>query len=346
MYFTQSVNKDKNLELYVFSDASEQAIAAVGYIKQDSEESAFVFAKVKVAPTHGHTVPRLELCAALLATEVADTVQSHICMNIMKRRFYTDSKIVLGYINNQTRRFHNYVANRVERILCKTSREEWFHVRTELNPADHGTRGLTTVDELKEKWLTGPSFLKHQVEVMSVNYPLVQPENDKEIRIVSKKTVIKHENLLKRFARFSKWKSLVSAIFVLKRFLKQKSNMTCSDVELRTESELFIIKLTQGYYYPDEILQMSKGKALLRESSLISLCRLLDENNIIRVGGRLNQSVLPPEQKNPVIIPKKCHIATLIARHFHEYKAHQRRQITEGAIRDGGFWIMGVRLWV
>ena len=31
-------------------------------------------------------------------------------------KYYTDSKVVLGYINNDTRRFHVYVANRVQTI--------------------------------------------------------------------------------------------------------------------------------------------------------------------------------------------------------------------------------------
>jgi hypothetical protein len=48
MYIFQSVNKDTNFELHVFSDASQQAIAAVGYIKQDSEESSFVFCKSEI----------------------------------------------------------------------------------------------------------------------------------------------------------------------------------------------------------------------------------------------------------------------------------------------------------
>ena len=42
-----------------------------------------------------------------------------------------------------------------------------------------------------------------------------------------------------------------------------------------------------------------------------------------------------------MIIPKRCHLATLIIRHYHEQVSHQGRHITEGAIRSAGFWIVG-----
>lgn len=45
--------------------------------------------------------------------------------------------------------------------------------------------------------------------------------------------------------------------------------------------------------------------------------------------------------KNPILIPKKHHIAVLLIRHFHESVYHQGRLITEGKIRSAGYWIIG-----
>ncbi|XP_062604472.1 uncharacterized protein LOC134266273 [Saccostrea cucullata] len=66
--------------LHVFSDASEQAIAAVAFLQAiDSNRTiriGFTYGKSKIAPKHGHTIPRLELCAAVLAVEVGEMVST------------------------------------------------------------------------------------------------------------------------------------------------------------------------------------------------------------------------------------------------------------------------------
>lgn len=56
--------------------------------------------KAKVAPKHGHTIPRLELCAAVLGVEIYETILDEF--ELRKVTFFTDSKVVLGYINNET----------------------------------------------------------------------------------------------------------------------------------------------------------------------------------------------------------------------------------------------------
>ena len=50
--------------------------------------------------------------------------------------YYSDSKVVLGYINNDARRSQRYVARRVEIILSASSQSRWKYVSTNNNPAD------------------------------------------------------------------------------------------------------------------------------------------------------------------------------------------------------------------
>lgn len=83
-----------------------------------------------------HTVPRSELCAAVLAAEMADTICSEMDIEMYAVRFFTDSRIVLGYIHNTSRRFHMYVANRVNRIRKSSTPQRWQYVTTEQNPAE------------------------------------------------------------------------------------------------------------------------------------------------------------------------------------------------------------------
>jgi hypothetical protein len=49
------------------------------------------------------------------------------------------------------------------------------------------------------------------------------------------------------------------------------------------------------------------------------------------------------EEKHPAILPKGSHLAKLAVLHYHGKVYHQRRQITHGAIRQAGLWIVGAK---
>lgn len=148
-YVNTSLQSTCQRELCVFADASTSAISAVAYLRAIDTEGhihvGFCMGKSKLAPRQVHTVPRLELCASVLAVELADMLLYELDIETHKVKYYTDSRVVLGYINNTSRRFYVYVANRV-RIRKSSEPSQWHFVSTESNPADHGTRraGFTT----------------------------------------------------------------------------------------------------------------------------------------------------------------------------------------------------------
>lgn len=81
-------------EVLVFSDASKNPLAAVAYLKLYDEEgssTSFLMEKAKLAPTYGHTISRLELCAAVLATEIAASIRDHLDIPPSNFHFFTDS---------------------------------------------------------------------------------------------------------------------------------------------------------------------------------------------------------------------------------------------------------------
>ena len=96
-------------ELLIIADASEKAIAAVVFLKTCSSSvisNSIVLGKAKVSPKHSRTMPRLELCAAVLALEKGVLMQENLKLAMDTTLYYSDSrKVVQGYIQHRTRRF-------------------------------------------------------------------------------------------------------------------------------------------------------------------------------------------------------------------------------------------------
>ena len=190
------------------------------------------FGQSKVTPAQTTSIPRLELCAAVLASQAVQIeIEKEIDMEIDEITFYTDSTVVLGYIQNESRRFYVYVANRLQTIRKMSNPRQWKYIDTSKNPADLSTRRLNA-ESLGSTWLTGPSFLRDRngiVEDEEEEIPL--NEDDPEVRkdIVSVKTqTSEHRSLgADRFSRFSSLHSLQCAIanliVVIKEFKRRRN---------------------------------------------------------------------------------------------------------------------------
>ena len=353
------------------------------YLKQVNEEGeisvSLAFGQSKVAPTQPTSIPRLELCAAVLATQAVKKLTKELDIEIHSVTFYTDSKVVLGYIKNDIRRFHIYVANRVQAIRDVSEPSQWTYIDTSTNPADLATRGITVKVLQESDWLRGPSFLKS-------NSPTTSPidesdgdidENDPEVRQEVKVHAISTQRALglgsERFGRFSEWSTLQRAIAKLimraKRFKIKSEPQTSQHDHETTESgdndgptldaskraEILIIRTAQEEAFADEIsvLRRKSGnepesrqslrerRTVLRKSSLFRLDPFLDKDGVLRVGGRIHRSDLGFEEKHPIILPKKRHMSELLIRHYHHKVYHQGRQITHRALRQAGYWVGG-----
>ena len=119
-------------------------------------------------------------------------------------------------------------------------------------------------------------------------------------------------------------------------------NYDLRTVSIFDETEKFIIKTTQEVYC-DEIDRIRAKRSLMKGSPLYRLDPYLDNDGVLRVGGRLRKSKLTSKEKNPIIIPGKHHIATLLVQYHHEAVKYQGRHFTEGAVRSAGLWIASRR---
>ena len=114
-------------------------------------------------------------------------------MKVTQEFFWTDSQVVLEYIGNEIKRFHVFVANRVQQIHAGSSLDQWLYVDTKSNPADEGSRGLRPSQLTKSNWINGPNSLWQEIAEWKVKTREVPAllENGPEVKgVVFSATVI------------------------------------------------------------------------------------------------------------------------------------------------------------
>nr|XP_054593164.1 uncharacterized protein LOC129160055 [Nothobranchius furzeri] len=365
LYTQTSPSEAYRRELHVFCDASIKAIAAVAYLRVVDARGnccvGFVMGKAKLAPRPEMTTPRLELCAAVLAVELADLVSTEMDLQLHTMSYHSDSKVVLGYIYNENRRFYVFVSNRVHRIRKSSLPNQWHYVPTDQNPADHATRSVVAGHLKNTNWLSGPKFLvSPEPSINNDTFDLVDPVADPDVRpwVSTLSTTVSSKNIgSERFTKFSAWNSLTQTMARLLHIAKMfstakrevrsckgwhccKTKVTVKEID---QAANVIVRTVQEEIYAEEIKCIQKSERIPKGSPLYRLDPFIDKDGLLRVGGRLVHSTLGQVEKNPLIVPGKHHVATLIIRHHHEQVHHQGRHYTEGAIRTSGFWIIGCK---
>ena len=113
------------------SDASPTGYGQCSYLRLVDANGrihcSLVLGKARVAPLRSVTIPRLELAAATVSVRGASVLKEELDYEELQDLYWTDSKVVLGFISNECRRFHVYVAN----IECSSS-------VTKLHPSNGG----------------------------------------------------------------------------------------------------------------------------------------------------------------------------------------------------------------
>ena len=318
-----------NPQMHVFCDASESGYGAVVYARFSVASSlpycSLLFAKSRVAPLKTVTIPRLELAAAKLAITLSCVVKGEMKLEFESVFFWTDSTIVLHYINNTSARFSTFVANRLAVIHQFSKPCQWRHVGSEINPADLASRGIHNISQLRY-WLNGPVFLtQDQSTWPRTNLQTNVPEEVELKRTHANVNTIQESSVLYRLITYySCWTRLLKAVTWLTRFKQhimkrdRKHEPHFSVEELR-HAEKDVTCLVQAESFPDIWRSLSSNKipGALKSSGLQKLCPILIDG-LICVGGRLDYSENPEESKHPVILPKKHAATDLIIKHYHE----------------------------
>ncbi|KAJ8719806.1 hypothetical protein PYW08_011981 [Mythimna loreyi] len=345
------------IEIHIFTDASQSAYGACVYIRSVCNSGLvrvqLLVSKNKVAPIKPTTIPRLELCGALLGARLCTKVQNSLTLNINTCRFWCDSTIVLGWLSTPTIQLNQFVRNRVNEIKESTSGYTWSYVPSKENPADLVSRGVKA-DIISDAslWWSGPSFLlepEHSWpqmpnETQKRDLPDLQP------CLVINNDVSKNDDdklFTKLILKYSQFTRLQRVIAYIHRFIyncKTKTNrfrdhLTCEELQ---RSFNFIIHIAQLEMFPNEYFILKSGQALPKKNKLISLTPFLDSSDILRVGGRLDNSPYSYDTKHPILLCGKHHLTKIIFYMHHLKLLHAGPQLLLSSIRQT-FWPLGGR---
>ncbi|GFX68218.1 integrase catalytic domain-containing protein [Trichonephila clavipes] len=287
---------------------------------------------------------------ALLSARLSDKIATALILPV-SRFYWTDSSITCYWIKGDFNKHKVFVKNRIKEIQKLSDPKEWRYCKGKDNPADLISRGLPLNDLKNNKiWWHGPKWLTmKQTEWPLFSEPIIETEinNDKlelkksiNVNTAVEKRQIEN-NLISRYSSFSK---LIRISALCLRFIYNcKVNPVLRKIDCISASEFdhvtkVLVKQVQLNEFLTEIKCLKNGQPIPKGSKISSLNVFLDEDEILRVGGRLKHSTLSEFQKHQMMLPKAHHLTDLIIEHYHKKSLHSGLQTTLYLIRQF-YWI-------
>ena len=327
-----------SLELHGFSDASENAYAAVVYLRMTDTfggiQVSLFSSKTKVAPIKKLTIPRLELCGAYLLAQLLSHIQGVFNLPLNSVYAWTDSTIVLNWLVGNPRRFKTYVGNRVSYIVELIAPQRWNHVEGTDNPADCASRGIFPSELLDhELWWNGPNWLHHDSSHWPERFAALSPppETKDEEKELSLRAVSNTPSSLLSISDYSSFTRLKRVTAWTLRFIQncrshklriQPSRLPYLTAQELYSAELYWCSVAQRDHFMGEIESIKTKTPLDKSSPLLTLRPLIDSADLLRVGGRQELAQMSYSKKHPIILHHKHYLTHLIIHSEHVRLLH------------------------
>ncbi|XP_062541543.1 uncharacterized protein LOC134209562 [Armigeres subalbatus] len=341
------VPQSTNSHFHVFCDASEAGYGACIYARSTNGEGEHILqliaSKSRVAPIKRLSLPRLELCAALLGAKLYARVSAALRMEGTPCHFWSDSTVTLHWIQSPPNTWQTFVGNRTSEIQLLTHGHKWAHVKGTDNPADLVSRGMLPNEFISNTlWVHGPPWLREDEEDWPKQSHQLPPQEDVLER---RKTVLVSQvssELNPLFERYSSYWRLIRITAYLRRFISRcRSNNQQQETFLTTheltEAKETLVKLVQQETFAEEMKQLNQKGPLPKKFPFKNGHPIIDEKGILRLGGRLHHSNESYQTKHPIVLPNKHPFTRLVAAHFHSLCFHAGPRMTLATIRRE-FW--------
>ena len=327
----------KDPEMIIFCDSSKKAYGAVAYVRWEREDGGYhvniLCSKNRIAPMRQLSIPRLELCAAVLAVRLRVTIEKEMRYKFSKTIHITDSEIVRAQIQKESYRFNTFVGTRVAEIQSKSEPTDWYWVSSKENSADLTTRECNPTElDIESVWQRGPEFLYQEYSEWPVKQTIMPELPD----VVFAKVTLNTGNFTNQLVdvhRFSNMRRLLSVIARVMNAVRRRSLKAIScdpSTEDVQRAELYLVKNAQASLPPDWEKRYKRLGPKMRE------------DGIITVGSRMAKWLKDDWNCSQfILLPPKDPFSELYLSHIHnEDHCGVESSLARVQVK---YWILGAR---
>jgi len=151
-------------------------------------------------------------------------------------------------------------------------------------------------------------------------------------------------SLINSYSSLSKLESVLAWIF---RFLincnqtREKRKLNNISINEICYSRQLLIKTVQQNHFANELSALRANKPLKSNSSLLSLSPFVNNDGLLRVGGRIQNSQAEFDTRHPILLPGNSRLTRLIFEREHRRLLHAGPQALLYAIRERYWPIKG-----
>lgn len=248
--------------------------------------------------------------------------------------------VTLGWIRGHPMRWTTFVANRVAEIQRTLPDGRWRHVRTDHNPADCASSGITPDELLNHPlWWEGPEWLRDGNRTYE---DITEPDQDGNLpeqrRAVNTARVEGMTNeVLGRFSTLHRLLRVTAWILRWRAGPEARKQGPLTADELNRARMRWIL-LEQRSGYEAEVAALAANRAISTSSSLRRLDPFVDATGALRAGGRLRHATMNADGRHPIILPTGSRLTQLIVTACHARTLHGGTQLTLAVVRQQ-YWI-------